>query len=368
MITLIKIKNYKVFQDFEYRPRAFELLLGDNGSGKTSLFDVLSYLREHIVNGRSCNGLFPTTGRTAWSDDDIQEYEFRVRRSAELFSYKLQLGWDPLAESWGVLEEEVCNGNRLLFQAKNKQARVFRNDGGLLGQFPVTFDRSAIPGLGYLEETSDLNWLRDFVKHWFFVLPKPFPTRDEGRDQFAGPAKGLVELASWIREMVRNDSETTATVEGELVAALNGFKRIRLVHMGPNADLVLFDFQFGDSGSLFSLRLSELSEGQRQLIALHTIQHCLPRETTALFIDEPDNFLALREIQPWLLGLQDYVTVSDIQCFIISHHPELMNQLAANHGSWFSRRDDGSVVVQAFQWLGADELVPSEIIARGWIG
>lgn len=43
---------------------------------------------------------------------------------------------------------------------------------------------------------------------------------------------------------------------------------------------------------------------------------------------EPENFLALPEIQPWLLQMADKVEQEACQIFFISHHPELINYLA----------------------------------------
>lgn len=50
--------------------------------------------------------------------------------------------------------------------------------------------------------------------------------------------------------------------------------------------------------------LSELSDGQRYLLALYMILHFLMAKGHTVFIDEPDNFISLREIQPWLLAAE----------------------------------------------------------------
>ena len=43
---------------------------------------------------------------------------------------------------------------------------------------------------------------------------------------------------------------------------------------------------------------SEVSEGQRALIALYMLVYCALTPDRTLLIDEPDNFIALAEIQP----------------------------------------------------------------------
>ncbi len=67
--------------------------------------------------------------------------------------------------------------------------------------------------------------------------------------------------------------------------------------------------------------ISELSDGQRYLIALYMVLHFLIARGSTVFIDEPDNFVALREIQPWLLAAEEAVEENRGQPILVSHHP-----------------------------------------------
>ena len=86
-------------------------------------------------------------------------------------------------------------------------------------------------------------------------------------------------------------------------------------------------------------------------------------------IDEPENFLALPEIQPWLLKMADKAEEKACQVFLISHHPELINYLAASKGYWFEGVSGRTIRVHAIH--ADDETRPglpiSELIARGWL-
>jgi ABC-type uncharacterized transport system ATPase subunit len=86
---------------------------------------------------------------------------------------------------------------------------------------------------------------------------------------------------------------------------------------------------------------------------------------TVIF-DEPDNFLSLREIQPWLMTVADTIEESGGQVLIISHHPEIINQWAPKSGVQFVRDVAGPVHVEAFSGDPTSGLPPAEIIARGW--
>lgn len=88
-----------------------------------------------------------------------------------------------------------------------------------------------------------------------------------------------------------------------------------------------------------------------------------------LLIDEPDNFLALAEIQPWLNLLQDRRKDKGGQVILVSHHPEVLNQVALAHGTWLWRDSGGPVRARPFRDIAEqfkDTLTCSEIIARGW--
>ena len=48
MLTRVYIDNFRNFQNFEYNPQKKQLLLGANGSGKSSLLEVLRRLKSFV--------------------------------------------------------------------------------------------------------------------------------------------------------------------------------------------------------------------------------------------------------------------------------------------------------------------------------
>jgi len=101
-------------------------------------------------------------------------------------------------------------------------------------------------------------------------------------------------------------------------------------------------------------------------MALYMILHFLLVKGLAVFIDEPDNFLSLREIQPWLLSAEEAVDDCKGQLILISHHPEILNQWSQEYGLRFFREENGHVRTEKFKTDYDGVLQPSEVIARGW--
>ncbi len=111
---------------------------------------------------------------------------------------------------------------------------------------------------------------------------------------------------------------------------------------------------------------NEFSEGQRALVALYVLLYCGVTEDSTLLIDEPDNFIALSEIQPWLIKLLDRVDEKNGQVILVSHHPELLDQLASHGGALLDRPNNGETRILPFPSTDDSGLKPSEIVARGW--
>ncbi len=54
----------------------------------------------------------------------------------------------------------------------------------------------------------------------------------------------------------------------------------------------------------------ELSDGQRVLFGLYAVLHYAMHEETTVSFDEPDNFVSLREIDPWLQSVGERAAVT----------------------------------------------------------
>lgn len=87
-----------------------------------------------------------------------------------------------------------------------------------------------------------------------------------------------------------------------------------------------------------------------------------------LCIDEPENYLALPEVQHWLYALEEKVEKGGIQALLISHHPRLINVLAENAGKWLYREGAASPTrVKSISIDEPDGLPPSKLVEMGWI-
>lgn len=75
MLKRLYIDNYKCFTNFEWKPGAVNLLLGGNGSGKSTVFEVLAKLQSVIFDDARVSDVFPTSSLTGWDSRSTQRFE-----------------------------------------------------------------------------------------------------------------------------------------------------------------------------------------------------------------------------------------------------------------------------------------------------
>jgi len=204
------------------------------------------------------------------------------------------------------------------------------------------------------------------------INPWAMSARSERESRY--PAKDLSDFADWYRHLRLENFDAVSKAIEDLREAIPGFQALDAKEAG--LDVRVLQARMRDPsytvdlptlyGKAVDLPFSELSEGQRVLIALYVLLHCAVTRGSTLLIDEPDNFIALAEIQPWLLKLLDRVDEQNAQIILVSHHPELLNQLAAEGGVVLDRPNGGETRVLPFSPPDASGLTPSEVIARGW--
>ena len=124
---------------------------------------------------------------------------------------------------------------------------------------------------------------------------------------------------------------------------------------------------FEELGQRYELRLDEVSDGQRALIALYSLVRLAAGQGYTVFLDEPDNYVALAEIQPWLIELADACGSEVPQAVLCSHHPELIDYLGVDRGVLMQRETTGATTARPVSDLSDQRgLKLSESIARGW--
>ncbi|MBF0460072.1 MAG: AAA family ATPase [Magnetococcales bacterium] len=371
MIKKIYINNFLCFVNFEINLGQINLLLGPNGAGKSTVFLVLDRLVHFIVREGRVADLFPLKDFTRWESaagSMVQHFELELDdQERGTYQYKLDIEHDSERRLSRVREESLNLDGRPLFHVREGEAQLYKDDHKEGPQFPMDWSQS---GVGFLREhpsNRKLTWFKERLRRVLVLQMNPAIMQTETRAEADFLQRDLSNFASWYRYHSQVNTRGMVDLFDRLSGILPGFDSIKLKPAGE-AKILAVDFRHAN-GKTFEIPFDMLSDGQKALIVLYAVLAFLSDGPACLCVDEPENFLALPEIQPWMDSMDDFSENGGHQILIISHNPGLINFLAKDVGLWIERHQGtGPARVKPISQSQEDSgLLLSELVERGWL-
>ena len=382
MIKRLFVDNYKCLVNFDLPLKELSLLLGSSGVGKTSVLDTVYALRQ-LLSGEAKvtdHDAFPTRTLTRWQRRNLQVFEIDVLLQSENFTYRLEVEHEQDTRLARIRHETLAVDGHSLFEFVLSEVQLFRDDpihGISKGpSYTADWKESALARVFPGPANRRLSRFLDYMRRILVCSIHPPGLLTDSTEEISMLQRDGRNFADWYRHTHQERPDLTDALTKDLIDVLGaGFHGIRLEHVGHEArsfTIVFNDQEDGNSRDGYKLRFDEISDGQRALIVLYGMITLVRDQGYTLFIDEPENYVALREIQPWLMCLNDATGETFPQAVVSSHHPELIDYLGYEHGIMLQRETSGVITVghpQEISKTRTEETVGlklSELVARGW--
>jgi hypothetical protein len=343
-------------------------LLGSNGTGKTTFGDVLVRLQWLLFGRGKTDDIFTADTLTRWQHSPLQRFAIDATSGEGNYRYELTVEHRGEASADAprtrIRRESLTFQSGPLFLFEDGVVHLFRDDYSKGAEYPFDWGRSALGSVFLGKDNLKLSWFVRWLQALTVLKPNPPAMGDMVEGQHFVLAHDASNFAAWYHSVSAADKRTDRRLHDTLAEVLPGFDALNFEPAGPNRWMLRTDF--ARAGERLMLRFSELSDGQKELILLYSVLHFLLEAGQTVLLDEPDNFVALSEIQPWLLSAADAVDGGTGQLIVISHHPEIFNQWAVSHGLVTEREECGPVRVLPFSPPAGTGLSTAELISRGW--
>ncbi len=377
MITRLYVNNFRCLVAFEAAFDSFGVLCGPNGAGKSSVFDAIGLLRNLGTGDGVLGGMgemdVPRLEFTRWTEgtkkeSTIQEFELGLRVDGHAFEYVLHLEQKADFEKPRIIREQAtCDGKALFLRdldPKTMRAEVrFEKAGGNQTGFPLDWRQAALSVIQPWGGIEKLSLLQEEITNLLILRPNPRSMERESKAKAKRPDLSMTNLTSWYRSLNQGQEWTHAL--GEMLQEVwPDFRSFKLVDVGLNAEALQLRFESED-GKPILLFFDQLSDGERALIGLYMVRAAL--ETGAaktVLIDEPDNFVGLPELQPWVLSMRELLD-EEHQLILISHHPEILSNSGEANGRYLWR-DNHTSPTRIGPLKVPEGMTAGEAIARGW--
>jgi ATPase subunit of ABC transporter with duplicated ATPase domains len=375
MLRRIYVDNFLSLVGFDLKLSDRQLLLGRNGMGKSSLFRAIRAVRDVVEGGRKLSAVFGVDTLTRWQSLRTQRFELDVELPS-VGPVRYVLVVEHTGRAVRTVRETLHGDGGALFEYADGRVRLFTDDHALSSEFPLELEYAPlgtlVPGPVQTRLAAFRRWLGNL---YVLRIDSPHIVTEAGGSDLQPLADDSTNFPAWYQTVAQSDQKLASDLRSRLTTALPGFVSLNLPRTGNGATMLVPKFegtyerasgQAGPVGYEISYRFDELSDGQRSLIVLYALLCFALKGGHTLCLDQPDEYVSIEEIQPWLMTALDELDAGAAgQLLLISHHPELINVLAPEHGLWFERPTGAGTRVRPFAALPNSPLQPAEQIAWG---
>jgi predicted ATPase len=363
-IARLYAHNYRSFVNFELRPGRRSLLVGYNGSGKSSVLDVLHAIRALVVHDVDATAAFPTNTVAKLGGSNDQHFELDLETERGPLHYVLHTTHDLEKSTSAITREALSLDAKPLYRFAEGEVQLYsEQDSSPKDPFPFSAQRSFLAALDPKHPLSPIVLFKELIERSWILRIDPAHIVATAPEEADGMLRSGADFASYCRHLLQERPAGMQRAYEALQQIMPGFQNLRMQSAGRAKVLTATFRQPG--GPAYDLDFDTLSDGQKTLVVLYTVLHTVAHELPVLCLDEPDNFVSIREIQPFLTELADLSDETGLQVMLISHSPEVIDYVGPSDAILFERPDGGHTRVRTVDAKGPLRL--SELMARGWL-
>lgn len=350
-IEQIEIQNYRSFHDvvFDKLPPMM-VLVGANGTGKSTLFDVFTFLKDALTQ----NAATAVARRGGF-----RELVSRGKQGPVSITVKFREGQGPLTTYELEIDEEgshVFVAREALSYRRGQHGRPWhfvdfsRGTGSAItnesayGDKGVEAERAeyklddpsilAIKGLGQFREFQVVSEFRALIENWHvsdFHIADARPSTDAGyAEHLSKHGDNVAQVAQYLYE---NHSDCFKQVLEAMKQRVPG---VSSVDAKPTEDgRLVLRFQDGSFKDPFISRY--VSDGTIKMFAYLVLLYD-PNPHPLLAVEEPENQLYPELLTELAEEFRTY-TRRGGQVFVSTHSPDLVNGLNLDEIFWLAKRD-----------------------------
>lgn len=364
-IESIRLKNFKAFRDVHLKDiPAFMVVVGANGTGKSTLFDVFGFLHDclkgNVRQALDKRGRFAevlSRGCNPQTDSILIELQYRMAITGKerLVTYVLEIGEQNGAP---IVRQEILRYKR----GRHGKPYHFLNFAGGEG-YAITNEEDfnkpdeelaretqkvapetlAIKGLGQFERFKAANALRSLIENWH--VSDFHINAARGRKDAAGETEHLSEsgdnLPLVARYLHEQHSAIFTNILNTMAKRVPGVSSVEPKLMDDG--YLTLRFKDGSFKTPFLDRY--VSDGTIKMFAYLVLLHD-PKPHPLLCVEEPENQLYPQLMVELAEEFRSYANRGG-QVFVTTHSPDFLNALQLDEVCWLVKENGYTTIQRA---------------------
>ena len=386
-IVTLKIKNYRVFEYLEIENiPPFCVIIGANGTGKSTLFDIFGFLRDALRNNirqaLQVRGGYKEVVTRGKEQEDIEievQFQMKILDTERLVTYLLIIGQDNKRP---VIKREILRYKRgeygkpfhfLDFKLGKGYAVTNEED---FSKPDEELDREeqqlesndilAIKGLGQFQRFKAASAFRLLIENWHvsdFHINDARGSKDALYAEHLSPTGD--NMASVAQYIYQNHPDIFETILTKMKERVPGISKVEAKDT-EDGRLIL---KFQDQAFKDPFIDRYVSDGTMKMFA-YLILLFDPKPHPLLCVEEPEN-----QLYPTLLRelAEEFASYADRggQVFVSTHSPDFLNAVSLESIFWLIKKQGITKIYKAkdneiLRKLVAEGDLPGYLWNQGW--
>jgi len=338
MLQRLYIHNFKTFLNFELKPegKRSTLLLGKNGSGKSSVANALQVLQS-IGRGVNRVGQLVTPRDFFLKRTDTPiRLELDVLLAGQRFHYTLALELPKNFKEVRVLEEQLtCEGHSVYARAQAQVSLRRTSDAGNEAQFLVDWHVVALPLIQVQSESDPVHMFKTWLAQMVVIAPVPQLMVGESGEESILPVANASNTVDWLAGLLGQYPAAYTDIDAYLKEVLPDLRDFKYENLGKESKRLVI--QFKTDADVFPVNFDELSDGEKCFFLCAIIVAANKAYGPIFcFWDEPDNYLSLAEVGHFVLTLRRAFEAQG-QIVMTTHNEEAIRKFS-HENTWVLMR------------------------------
>jgi predicted ATPase len=307
--------------------RSSALLIGKNGSGKSSVGLALEILQKIARGANRVDEVVRPKDLSRGRIDAPMRFEIEALVGGQTYKYYIAFDFPPEEHrKLKVFEEGLAVDDKPVFTRAGAQVFLAKTNQEKEAKFLVDWFRAALPIIQERTTKDPLFIFRQWLASMVILRPVPSMINGNSEQETLEPNTDGTDLGAWFSGLVASEPAAYANIYGYLKEVMPDLKVIRNPVVGKDARSL--DMQFSNDVGNLSVPFSDLSDGEKCfMICAMVLAANAAYGPLVCFWDEPDNYLALSEVGHFVIALRKAFQ-SGGQFITTSHNPEAIRRFS----------------------------------------
>lgn len=338
MLTKIYVDQYRCLQNFEidFSQLNSALILGRNGSGKTSFFEAIEVLQRI---GQGTTQIKSLISRDDFAFTEISKpivFEVQATIKENKYHYLLEIELPENFREPKVKREELSVDRQKILQRDGAKTTIHK-----AASFTLDWHHIGLPLVSVRNDDEPIAIFRTWLRNIIILSPYPRKFSSTSKLETAFLDREGKYILDWVRNLLAESPSSYNDISSFLKQRMIDFDLFKFETTGKDEKELIFIFHAEhEQGLSIRLNFSQLSDGEKIYFLTAALIATINNNNSTLCLwDEPDNFISLIELSHFISECRKKFENSgnNSQLMLTTHNADVINEFSSHNTFIFAR-------------------------------